>query len=66
MKTLTDCGCVAKVHTDGSGVEIYYCPLHEAATEMGDILLSAYTHVSHGGPTRVDLETVLKKAELIR
>lgn len=31
MKTLVDCGCETKVHADGSGVEIHYCPMHEAA-----------------------------------
>jgi hypothetical protein len=31
MKTLVDCGCETKVHPDGSGVELYFCPLHEAA-----------------------------------
>ena len=34
MRTLVDCGCETKVHADGSGVEIYYCPVHEAAPEM--------------------------------
>ena len=34
---LVDCGCTVKVHTDGSGVEIYYCPMHRAAE---DLLLS--------------------------
>jgi hypothetical protein len=34
MQTLVDCGCETKVHADGSGVEVYFCPLHEAAPEM--------------------------------
>jgi hypothetical protein len=36
-----------------------------AAPDMADILLRAYTHVSHGGPTRGELEDVLKKAGLL-
>lgn len=32
--TLTDCGCVARVHPDGSGIEIDYCDLHEAAPDL--------------------------------
>ena len=32
--TLVDCGCETKVHADGSGVELYLCPLHEAAPEL--------------------------------
>jgi len=65
MITLVDCGCEARVHQDGSGVEIDYCALHAAAPEMGKLLLSAWTHVSHGGPTRGELEDVLIKAELL-
>lgn len=34
MKTLVDCGCETKVHPDGSGVEVTFCPLHQAAPEM--------------------------------
>jgi hypothetical protein len=34
MRTLVDCGCETKVHKDGSGVELYLCPLHEAAPDM--------------------------------
>jgi len=29
--TLVDCGCKAKVYSDGSGVDIEYCDLHYAA-----------------------------------
>jgi hypothetical protein len=32
--TLVDCGCETKVHKDGSGVEIYFYPLHAAAPEL--------------------------------
>lgn len=45
MRTLVDCGCEAKVHPDGSGVEIYYCPIHASAQHMADLLLSAWEHV---------------------
>ena len=34
MKTLVDCGCTAYVYDDGSGIEINYCPMHQAAPEM--------------------------------
>lgn len=33
-KTLVDCGCEARVHPDGSGIEIDYCATHEAAPQM--------------------------------
>jgi hypothetical protein len=36
-----------------------------AAPDMADILLRSYTHVSHGGPTYVELEEVLKRAGII-
>lgn len=32
--TLVDCGCETRVHSDGSGVEIDYCELHEAAPDL--------------------------------
>jgi hypothetical protein len=34
MKTLVDCGCAARVYTDGSGIEIDYCPAHQAAPDL--------------------------------
>lgn len=34
MRTLVDCGCVARVHGDGSGIEIDYCPMHSAASGL--------------------------------
>jgi len=34
MRTLVDCGCVARVHGDGSGIEIDYCTTHEAAPDL--------------------------------
>lgn len=30
---LVDCGCKVNVHEDGSGVEIYYCPMHGAGED---------------------------------
>lgn len=35
------------------------------APEMGKMLLSIFSHVSHGGPTREQGEALLKKAGLI-
>jgi len=34
MRTLVDCDCEARVHPDGSGVEIDYCSTHEAAPDL--------------------------------
>lgn len=31
---LLDCGCGARVHCDGSKVEIDFCPLHDAADDL--------------------------------
>lgn len=36
-----------------------------AAPEMGAMLLSIFSHVSHGGPTRAEGEALLKKAGLL-
>ena len=36
-----------------------------AAPRMGELLLSAWQHVSHGGPTRADVEAVLREAGLL-
>jgi hypothetical protein len=35
------------------------------APEMAEVLLQMYSHVSHGGPTRKDVEVLLKKAGII-
>jgi hypothetical protein len=43
MRTLVDCGCETKVHADGSGVEIYFCPLHAAAPELLEALEQSLT-----------------------
>lgn len=32
--TLVDCGCLAYVYADESGIEIEYCPLHESAPDL--------------------------------
>ncbi|MCJ7831327.1 MAG: hypothetical protein MUP86_02225 [Dehalococcoidia bacterium] len=32
--TLTDCGCEVTVYADGSGIELHYCPIHQAALPM--------------------------------
>ena len=37
-KLLVDCGCSARVHEDGSGVEMEYCDLHEAASDLRDAI----------------------------
>jgi hypothetical protein len=42
MITLVDCGCETKVHE--SGVEIFFCPLHEAAPELRKLLKDLHTH----------------------
>ncbi len=35
------------------------------APRMAELLLSAYQHVSHGGPSRAEVEAVLRDAGLI-
>lgn len=47
MRTLVDCGCKTKVHADGSGVEIYYCPVHEAAPDLLHALIAARSEIDH-------------------
>ena len=32
--TLVDCGCVARVYPDDSGIELIYCSMHEAAPDL--------------------------------
>ena len=32
--TLVDCGCEARVHRDGSGIELDYCALHDSAPDL--------------------------------
>jgi hypothetical protein len=33
-RALVDCGCQTTVYADGSGVEIHYCKMHEAAPDL--------------------------------
>ena len=47
-QTLVDCGCETKVYADGSGVEVYYCPMHSAAPEMYDALLELVEAFKNG------------------
>ncbi len=44
--TLVDCGCEAKVYLDRSGVEIIYCPLHQAAPKLLDACKMAVTRLT--------------------
>jgi hypothetical protein len=39
--------------------------LAAAAPEMARLLLSSISHVSHGGPTRKEVEEVLRKAGVL-
>lgn len=39
--------------------------LISAAPDLADLVLRMYTHISHGAPTRVEAEVVLKKAGLL-
>jgi len=41
------------------------CDLIKAAPEMAEMLLSMFSHVSHGGPTRAEAEALLKKAGVL-
>jgi hypothetical protein len=33
-RTLVDCDCRTHVHGDGSGVEVYFCDVHDAAPAL--------------------------------
>jgi hypothetical protein len=41
------------------------CALIRAAPEMAEMLLAMFLRVSHGGPTRAEAETLLKKAGIL-
>jgi len=41
------------------------CDLIRAAPELAEMLLSMFSHVSHGGPTRAEAEALLKKAGVL-
>jgi hypothetical protein len=51
MTTLVDCGCVARVHGDGSGVEIDFCELHDAAPVMQKALRKCRDALKAAGRT---------------
>jgi hypothetical protein len=40
VKTLVDCGCVARVHADGSGIAIDYCVRHQQVAQFEEALLA--------------------------
>ncbi|MCI0421484.1 MAG: hypothetical protein L0312_20045 [Acidobacteria bacterium] len=44
---LVDCACAVKVHRDGSGVDITWCPIHAQAEEMGELLQELAVSTSH-------------------
>jgi hypothetical protein len=44
LLTLVDCGCKVSVYGDGSGVEVEYCALHQAAPAMLAALKVALVH----------------------
>lgn len=51
--------------SDGPGSHMANARLIAAAPELGEALLSAYRHVTHGGPTRAQVEDILKRAGLL-
>lgn len=68
-RTLVDCGCKTKVHGDGSGVEIYYCPMHGAAEDLllalekvKDEFKSQGLWTYLGGDVREDVNEALEDA----
>ena len=46
--TLVDCGCEARVHADGSGIEIDFCQLHSAAPELLAAAEAIEDHIKRG------------------
>lgn len=54
MRTLVDCGCVARIHEDGSGIEIDFCPMHDAkALDTLDDTLQQISNVLLDGMAEV-------------
>jgi hypothetical protein len=49
--TLNECGCIARVYSDGSGVDIEFCPLHNAALELLEALNQIITLIETSEPT---------------
>jgi hypothetical protein len=45
--TLTDCGCEATVYADGSGIELHYCPMHQAAPQLLEALKVLREHCDY-------------------
>jgi hypothetical protein len=60
---LTDYRIVHEGESDGAGEADAL--LIASAPRMAELLLSAWQHVSHGGPSRADVETVLREAGLL-
>jgi hypothetical protein len=62
--TLVDCGCEARVHADGSGIEIDFCPLHDAAPELLATMREIARWTTHGGdkPENTTTRVVNSKA----
>lgn len=47
LHTLNGCGCVAKVYSDGSGVDIEYCKLHNSVDELVSACRTALARLSN-------------------
>ena len=67
--TLTDCGCEATVYADGSGIEMHYCPMHQAAPQLLEALREAKRDIldpnrgiSASGPALAKIEAAIKAA----
>lgn len=58
MRTLVDCECETKVHADGSGVEVYFCPLHAAAPELLEAMEELIANSDHISPFGSDVSSV--------
>lgn len=63
--TLNDCGCTAKVYSDGSGVDIEFCSLHNAAPELLKALNTIKTVLAVGRNVGEDKEQAYQDAEEI-
>jgi hypothetical protein len=55
IPTLVDCGCIAIVWNDESGVEIEYCSLHKSAQKMLDALKAILGSYKESSPRLYDL-----------
>ena len=65
IPTLVDCGCITRVWTDESGVEIEYCSMHKAAPELLEACEAAYHSDKYSLPTktRVALKNAIAAAK---